>query len=357
MKILFTCLLLPVCLLTFSQQDTIVITDYTKILVEIDNDGDISPIASLDIEKAGFFINAKPQGQIRICHPDLFVWVNGRLFDKISGCKIYDPDSLLGGSKMDTLYLSLSSKSSLDQLVCELIIYEELLVVKEEVSAPRNSRSILSEFVIISLIFLLILLGVIVSSQSSRVSYMASKTFTFKISAYEFVNTNFYSGSSMYLLSFFSVALAFLGIYLSNLLGLGWVEQKSIFGLLWIWLQFSVVIFLIIIMKWIVVSLIAKLFYFKGLKNFQLFDFLNFNLVLLIPVLGFIALDFVLNNEYSSWVSSGFVIVFPIILILFVLWFTLKFVNNSPRKKLVIISYLCATEIIPATILLGWFFK
>ncbi|WP_436514821.1 DUF4271 domain-containing protein [Ekhidna sp. To15] len=342
------------------QQDTIVVTDYTKIMVGTDQKGEVFPVTSLDeIKQAGFFINGVPNGIMRICSSeDLFIWINGKLIDVIDDCNFYAPQTFFQFAESDTIYVSFSTKNSLAELKCELVIFEDLLVIRDQVSHPREVRDTFNEFVIIALLLLLSFLGVIVSTFPSRVSYLVEKSFTLKASAYEFVNTSFFTGASIYVLIFYSLALAFTGVYLDSLLSYGLFEKpESLTGFFISWIQIASIIFLLFHLKWLVISVVAGLFRFRDLKNYQLFDFLNFNLVLLIPFLLFLVLDFILNDSSQSWITQGYMILFPIMLILFVLWFTLKFVNNSPRKKLSIISYLCATEIIPVIILLGWFFK
>jgi hypothetical protein len=360
MKAVITVVLFTIFQTAFSQQDTITVIDYTKVLVRADSDGNVEPITSLEgVGQAGFFMNGVPKGQVRICHPDkLFVWINGRLLTTIEECEFIDPARLFRDVQSDTIYVSLSTKNSLEDLTCDLVIFEELTVIKDQIAEPRQIRSVFVEFAIIALIILLIVIGVIISNYASRVSYLFEKTFTFKVSAYEFVNTGFFSGASMYLLVFYALALSFSGLYLNSLLELNFFENSvALVGYLIQWVRLAVIVFSLFIFKWIMVSLVSQLFKFRGLRNFQLFDFVNFNFVLLLPILIFLVTDFIFNTESQSWISSGFLILFPIIIILFVVWFTLKFVNNSPRKKLVIISYLCATEIIPLIILLGWFYK
>lgn len=351
----FSYILLAAC-----QQDTIIVTDYTKVMVGTDQQGELFPVTSLEeINQAGFFINEVPEGTLRICTSDeLFVWANGKLIDVVQSCSYYKPSEFFQVTNSDTVFISFSSNGTLADLKCDLVIFENLLVIKDQISVPREIRSEFKEFAIIALLILLSLLGIIISTFPSRVSYLVEKSFTLKASAYEFVNTGFYTGASMYVLSFYALALAFVGIYLDSLLSYGLFDSSETFNeYLLNWLKIAAGIFLLFLLKWIVISIVAGLFRFRDLKNYQMFDFLNFNLVLLIPTLLFVVLDFVINDFSQTWISSGFMKLFPLMLILFVLWFTLKFVNNSPRKKLSIISYLCATEIIPVIILLGWFFK
>ena len=360
MKQLFYLIFLSFSLHLLGQQDTIVVTDYTKVMVSTNDNGEIIPVTSLnDIGKAGFFITKPPEGQLRICHPqDLFVWVDGRLLDNFSNCNLYNPEELFDLSKSDTIFISFSSKSNLSGLSCDLVIFEKLLVIKEEASRPRDIGSSFEDFSITTILILVFFLGFLVSSYPNRIAYIKERSFTFKVSAYEFVNTGFFSPPSINLLAFYSLSMGFVAIYLDILLDINWFnDSENFLGLNWNWIKTSLFIFLIFMMKWVLVSLVAQLFKFNALKNFQMFDFLNFNVVILIFLLLFLLVDFIFNVTFNSWVSNGVLFVFPIGIILFVLWFTLKFVNNSPRKKLVIISYLCATEIIPVIILLGFFYK
>lgn len=360
MKILVTIASLFFSMLVFAQQDTIVVVDYTKIMIATDSDGEVYPITSLDDEQqAGFFLNEKPEGTVRVCHPEkLFMWIDGQLFDTFRGCRFYNPEELFQKKRSDTIYISFSTRHSLSKLECQLVIFEELHVIREEVALSREVRDTFNEFVIISLLLILGFLGVIISNHPGRISYLIEKTFTFKSSAYEFINTAFFSAPSMYLLSFFSLSLAFTGLYLdvllnNNLFGI----PETTEGFLWQWIQLAGGVFMLFIIKWFVISVVAQLFKFRGLKNFQLFDFLNFNTFLLTPILFFIVVDFVIHQPADSWIGPGIFVFFPVFIVLFVIWFTFKFVNNSPRRKLMIISYLCATEIIPVILLIGWFYK
>lgn len=360
MKIFFFVLGISYFSWAFAQQDTIVVTDYSKVMIGTDEKGKMYPITSLEeVQQAGFFVNGKPIGTMRICSSEeLFIWIDGKLLDIIHRCSFFDPNDFFKKAESDTIFVSFSSENSLADLRCELVVFEELLVIKDQVSISRNIRSVFEEFVIIALLLLLMLLGVVVSSYPSRIAYLVEKSFTLKASAYEFVNTGFFTGVTMYILGFYSLGLAFTGLYLDALLQYGlFGMSNTLSDFLWNWLQIAAGIFMLFIIKWIMISIIAGLFRFRDLKNFQLFDFLNFNLVLLVPTLLFLVVDFILNDSSQTWISTNFMMLFPTMLILFVVWFTLKFVNNSPRKKLSIISYLCATEIIPVIVLLGWFFK
>ena len=358
-------LLLVICFsptfFAYAQQDTIVVTDYTSVLVATDPEGALYPVTSLDENKlAGFFLSEPLEGVFRICTADeLFIWTNGKLLGIIeNGCDFYQPQDFLSSTLSDTVFVAFSSEFSLSTLSCDLVIFEELQVIEEEVLLSRNVRSGLSEFVILAILVLLLLFGIIASAFPSRISYLLEKSFTLKASAYEFVNTSFFSAASMNLLILYALTLAFVGVYSDSILSSGlFREANTILEFVASWFRISSIVFALLIIKWIIIAMIASLFRLRDLRNYQLFDFLNFNLVLLIPILFILIFDFIMNSVSNTWISKDFILLFPVMMILFVLWFSLKFVNNSTRKKLSIISYLCATEIIPVIILLGWFFK
>ncbi len=353
-------ILLLISMQLVAQQDTIVVTDYTKVMVSTSDDGEIIPVTSLsEVEKAGFFIVRPPSGQIKICHPqEVFVWVDGRLLDDFSNCNLYSPEELFNLSQSDTIFVSFSSKHKLVGLSCDLVIFEKLLVIKEEISRPRNMTDSFRDFSLTTIPTLIFFLGFILSSHPNRIAYIREKTLTLKVSAYEFVNTGFFSPSSINLLAFYSLTMGFTVIYLNGLLNISSVNNMDDFlNLNWSWIKASIFIFIIFMVKWVLVSIVAQLFKFHSVKNFQMFDFLNFNVIILALLMIFLLIDFIFNVPFNSWVSNEVLLVFPIGIILFVVWFTLKFVNSFPRKKLVIISYLCATEIIPVIIFLGLFYK
>ena len=340
--------------------DTITLVDYTQVLIKSGEGDRVQPITALDKTKhAGFFLYGQPDGVIRVCaEHETFLWVDGRLDQVIDGCYYLHPAQLFQQKKLDTVYLALSSRESLEGLICDLVIYEELRIVKEEVAISRSVRDYFREFAACIFLILLIVIGYIYSTYPGRINYIMAKTFSIKKSSYEFINTAFFSASSFYLLIFFSAMSAFVLIYLNSILEIQFFFNPEQFGEYWLtWLQLSGGICLIILMKWLLVSIVSRLFKFRGWDEFQLFDFLNFSTLIMLVATVIVALDFIFFNQRDPLIGSSLMLIFPISFLLFIFWFTFKFVSNSPRKKLVIFSYLCATEIIPVVLLTGLFFK
>lgn len=345
----------------FAQKDTVVINDYTKVMITTKegSEEEIVPVTDFEeLAQAGFFLHNYPEGAIRICNEgEIYVWINGKLIESVNGCELFDPKRFYQPSQVDTVFISFTPKKSFEQFKCQLVSFEDQEVMKSNVSMVRNVRNSLSEFVIIVFIILLIIFGIMVGYHSSRVKYIIEKTFTFKTNAYEFINTAIASSSSLISVCLLSLVLGFLGIYTEELYWKNSDIPINLFILLVSWLKLSTLVFMIFLLKAVFIGVIANLFEFKGLRNFQMFDFVNFNLFFFIPVSVIVFLEFTFSPTIGAWMPNNFPLVFSIVLIMFLIWFALKFVNHDPRRKLIIISYLCATEIMPAIFLLGWFLK
>ncbi len=347
--------------LLFAQTDTIVVNDYTKVMVSTEiRKGEVTPVTSLEgLSQAGFFIHTFPQGTIKLCNDgETYVWLNGKLIKKINGCDFFSPKLFYSEASVDTVFISFTTTNTFSNFECSLVRFEKLQIIQDEVLIVREARNSFSEFTIIALVIILGVLGLLIGLHPARVSYIIEKSFTFKTNTYEFINTNFISSPSLISSSLLALTLGFLSVYLNELLQLRLLESsQSTVEFLMAWIQFSLVVFFTLSVKRILIDLMSRLFYFKELKNYQLFDFINFNIFFFSIITFLVVLDFVYFPSAKSLLSNNILIVFPAVLIMFLVWFSLKFVNHSPRKKLIIISYLCATEIIPAVFLLSWFFK
>lgn len=360
MKFLVTICYTLVVTIGSAQVDTVVVKDYAKVLITTDNSGAIIPVTELGVVKqAGFFLNGMPEGKIRICNDDeLSVWTDGKLLRTLSECEFIDPKLLFQFSKKDTIYMSFSAASKFENFRCELVIFEEYQLLRDESSKPRNTRSAFQEFNIIALIILLCSFAIFTSSFPSRLTYFLSKTFSLKASAYQFTNTSFFYRANVYMAFIVCMTIAYEIIYIDQKIDLAFVTSPVDLGeFLLLWSTITAWIFSFYFVKRFLVQIVAGLFNMRKLRDWQLFDLVNFMgyfvLVLFIVVLW----DFILKSSGDSWISSYFSSYFIFVLLLFEIWFIAKFVTNSSYQKLLIISYLCATELIPAIFIMVWFFK
>ena len=113
------------------------------------------------------------------------------------------------------------------------------------------------------------------------------------------------------------------------------------------WLVSSIIIFLLIILKYFLVGTFSTLFVLGEYRNIQFFNSLRFGLA--VSMLGFIVLVFsYLTFKSEDLAVYTFVLnAMVILLVLRVLILFLKLSNYSKYKIFHLIFYLCATEIIP----------
>ncbi len=344
--------------LGYGQQDTLVLEDYVKILVSTDTEGKVTALTSLSNEKeVGFFLDkADRDGKIRICNnEELMGWVNGRLVFSIDGCDLFDPSYFFDFSLSDTVFVSFST-SKFENFRCERVVLGEFVLVKEEGPEPRVVRDYFREFNIIAIATLIFSLALFAVKHPARLSFFINKTYSLKASSYQFINTNFFGSPNLIMMVILSFSIAFELIYIGYYSDSFQYERK-LGGFIVNWFVVSIWIMSFFLIKRVLIHLVANLFKMRRLRDWQLFDLVNFtgyfSLILFIIILW----DFIIKSPNDSWINSYFSAYFLIVLILFELWFVLKFVTNSSYRKLLIISYLCATEVIPSIFFIEWFFK
>ncbi len=341
------------------QADTIVVRDYTSIFITTDQNGSTRPVTDYSkINKAGFFLNEVPNGTLKICNDqELFAWVDGRLILNTSGCVFIDPEELFKHSDSDSIFFSFNASPRFENFRCELVIFENLKVVTEEVSKSRQVRNSFHEFCIIVILVLLLGLGLFAGAFQSRLNFFISRTFSLKASAYQFTNTNFFGRANVAMIVLICLTASFEIIYVDQKINSEFLKPLSLAGYTRWWLTISTWLCAFFLGKRLLTQMISRLFQMAKLRDWQLFDLVNFSGYFVLILFIIILWDFILKTQGSSWINSYFSYYFISVLLLFAIWFIIKFVINSTYQKLLIISYLCATEIIPSVLLMVWFLK
>ena len=335
------------------------VKDYTGIFITTSESGNTAPVTDYStIDKAGFFLNEVPEGTLRICNDqELFAWVDGRLVLSTTGCIFIDPKILFERATSDSIYFSFSASPKFENFKCELVIFEDLQVLTDEVSRPRQVRDPFQEFCIIVLLILLLGLGLFASTFPGRLNFFISRTFSLKSSAYQFTNTSFFGRANIAMILLVCLTAAFEIIYIDQKIDAEFAKPLSLGGFSLWWLTITMWLCLFFLGKRILTQAISRLFQMPKLRDWQLFDLVNFSGYFVLVLFIIILWDFILKSQTSTWVNSYFSYYFIGVLLLFALWFIIKFVINSSYQKLLIISYLCATEIIPSILLMVWFLK
>lgn len=349
---------LLMCFMVVGQQDMVILKDYSKILMSTKR-GKIQPIADItSVQQAGFFLNALPVGNIRVCNDSkIIIWVNGRLVKTQKGCKLIDPVTLFKYAETDTIYVSFSV-DSFENFKCELVGLEAYQLVRSDEPTPRKVRNIFREFNIIAIAILFFCLALFSHSFPARFNYFIYRTYTLNTNSYQMIHAVFFGKANLAMMLLVSLFIAFELVYINHQTdSLLFSSARQLAGFFATWTVLTFWILMFFFAKQMLIQFVAGFFKMKRLKNWQLLDLVNFfGYFALLPFIV-IFWDFVINISMKDWIGSYFVYYFLISLLLFELWVIVKFIMNSSRKKFLMISYLCATEIVPTMFFVGWLFE
>lgn len=359
MRFLVTIILVSWTQLLTAQIDTIVVRDYASIIITTDEAGKTRPVTNYsNTDKAGFFLNEIPQGILRICNDqELYAWVDGRLILTIKGCVYIEPEDLFENTTKDSIYVSFNALPKFENFKCELVVFDEFQVHKDDITKARQVRNSFEEFCLVVIVLLLTGLGLFSAKFQGRLNFFVTRTFSLKASAYQFTNTSFFSRANIFMILLVCMTASFEIIYIDQKLNANILQPMSLSEYVIRWLTITLWLSGFFFAKRLITQAVSRLFQMPRLRDWQLFDLVNFSGYFVLLLFIIILWDFIIKGQGESWVNLYFSYYFIIVLLLFALWFIIKFVINSSYRKLLIISYLCATEIIPSILIMVWFLK
>ncbi|MEM6641744.1 MAG: DUF4271 domain-containing protein [Bacteroidota bacterium] len=331
--------------------------DLTLALIHTNDQGVSMPVTDLSQHKwAGFFLQAQSTMDLVICHKEPWsVWIDGRRFrgseDKCDTLYWKDLSSLL---IKDQTFLSLYSEGGLQGLSIRSATkkkQEKLAVLPK----PRVEDH-LQDFVIVGGLLLMLLFGVVIYGHPNRMNYLKNYAFSLKANTYEVADFRLFSTVGLDYSFVICTLVSFLWIYLKySFFSSG--TDSGLFSVVVQWLFVLAVCFLFLLSKWLLSWAISRMYAWKRVFEYQVFDFINFIFLLGGATSVLLFLDYLMNLGFRNWAMNNSMLLVLSVLGGSSLFVSIKFLRNSTRNKLLIISYLCATEILPTIVAVGWFFK
>lgn len=342
----------------FGQMDTLIVTDFSKEMWIVDKSGKALPAFDIEKEKSvGLFLTDTPQRTFRICNNGpISIWIDGKFFKEIDGCQYLSGEEIFANYTRDTLFVNFFALHTFSKFAFEEIKYQKTAVTSETTERPRAESQGFNDFIVIVFLTLILITAFFRRRYPLRFDHIFKGVFTFKRSIYDVINTQFLGGASLFSVLLLSLQGGFVWIYAMNQADLPNQLAATYSNIFYDWFRISAIIFFLVVAKWLMLALFARLFGFRKNHDFQLFDFLNFLTFFLSLIVTILMAGFIIDTSLFMWVVN-FEILFSGLLAAFVLWYGIKLVTTIPHQKLLIISYLCATEIIPTIFLMGWFFK
>lgn len=130
-------------------------------------------------------------------------------------------------------------------------------------------------------------------------------------------------------------------------------RPKNLADGLWKWVQTSLILFLWIVVKLIVIHYFTKLYRISNFLNTHFFNYMRLSFVLfgvgIVALISSHYVFFIIEPSHYSFLLGMFYILMGVnILIIY-----LKLINTVSSKKIHLFSYLCGTELVPFGIILS----
>lgn len=326
----------------YASTDTVFVQDLRYSWVE-SNQGVPTPVNSpSSVRLISFAVPEDGGDLVRVCCDEpVDIWVNLRLISSGKAkCQVFSIDSLSSHFRSDSLVFQISSSFGLSELSTTLLLVEE---DSEEDLTILSRNKDFRNFFVIGLTLLVMVLSVARITFPQRFSRIYLNPFKAGGSTIEDYYDGFWDQGNMAFLLWLSLSLSFL--LTCSFPGV----NDQIFGeIIQTWLIIWVWVLVFMAFRIIVVSVVSRTFKLSAMAGIQNHDFFNYLFWLMLVVF----MGVFLGVTSFSWLGlfSGQTLIKLIIFFLLLYQFLsyLKFGSLIPRQKILIISYLCGTEMMPA---------
>lgn len=315
-------------------------------LVTIDSKGRVSiTLSPQDHNLLGLFFYKDPQiiGIEVSAANDFSVWKNGVLWSSDSNYHLFTANNLL--TEQDTVFLAFHSRTKFEDFHCQYLMrFEELNNSFENSVSLRSSLVSKNSFILFTLVFILLIGTYKFVSSASLLEYFR-KIFFKRIRVYSGFDDARITLPELAITSL-SVGISIWHIKGNHQLIIGYEFSDQVRDVL----LYSVYVLIFLAGKFFLVRIISKL---NGLEKFEVIQFIDFTkyylmLSLFLNTALFSIFWFGDLREYS--ISKTWEYFYPVTYLIFILYYFFKLSSVLPRKKLLLISYLCTTEILGAFI-------
>jgi len=287
------------------------------------------------------------------CKQDWSLFVNGVILGSYNTAKIFNIDSLHLKSQTSNLLIGIYKRGINPGILLTSIVSQT--DPNTSIQDVKKPDTFFRDFVVIALLILLILFIVVTQLTKLNQSYFSVKRL---FSSLDIDDTQQYtkviSGSNILLFIFISILLSlYLTIifhFTTNRFDVAWVFNSTTF---WEaveqWMKLTLILFLAFILKILLVFIMSRIFDLKELLGFQIFNWVRIMLVAF-GILSICLITFFLSRGVGNAVYPSF---FWAITFVLIIWLIILFTRVARRldyPMFHIISYLCATEIIPLLI-------
>ncbi|MFT6866512.1 MAG: hypothetical protein ACJA08_001343 [Cyclobacteriaceae bacterium] len=340
-----------------SQNDTVLIENLRYGWIQIIED-EVRPVSDPSTTSLLVFSVVDTEGDLlKICNDEpVDIWVNLKMVqNNISRCFIINLDSLKRALQSDSLVFQVAATDGMSNLSTEIF---KLEAGNKSILLFANRGNIsFNNFYLIGFVFLLLLFALLRRKFPERFNRIFLNPFKIRGSTLDDYYTDFLRPDSIFFILCFAGLAAFNLKYLDFSNYANSFESTSFWEFLSDWGVKILYIISFVLIKYFVGHFFSNLFQFKSIGNIHNQDFLYLMTWVLIAVFFISVLDFSLTlftGLFISWFTLYFVIG---VILVFQLGIYMKLDKILSGNKMLIISYLCATEFLPGFILVYMLLK
>jgi hypothetical protein len=287
---------------------------------------------------------------------NMTVFINGSLASNFSaGSRSWSLDSL---AKIYSASLSIAfyRESSSARIKAKIVTYNSVRPVSTD--PVKRSSGYFTDFSIIAATLLLICFTLLVRANSRLTLdyFNFIKLFSLQERDENLLGTKISASFNLLVYTFICFLLAYLLLVINFYSGHQWslirrYESITVFGALIDWLDLSILLSAILLIKLIVVYSFSTLFDFGDMLTVQFFNFIR--LIFLISIITILFLVIYLVFEIDS--EGSYITLFYFLVGGLVLWIPivfLKLLGRASYGMFHLFSYLCPSEIFPVLVLI-----
>ena len=350
MKPFFFFLSLSISLTAFSKTDTVLVEDLRYSWLSMEENEARPIINPEEVKLLSFTLRNITDEMLMICNDKPFdLWIDLKLQKTaISGCITTDLASIKSGS--DLINVQIRSESGVDHLSTGLYRLKANPKTQLDFLSLKN-RAFVSFYVVL-MTLLLFFTAVFRRFFSQRFSRIFLNPFKHRGNSTEDYYSHFFDLANLVAVAYTSLLISFCMQYFQYKANIGLTESFSTWDFLWQSLITTVGIIMFFIFKQLLGAIISHIFGFRSINNFHNQDFINFFTWVFYLILFLTLVDYSLAY-HAVFISDKIPsVIIAVAIIIFQCGIYLKLERYIPHNKIMIFSYLCATEFIPGFILI-----
>lgn len=366
MRVLFLFLSLNflVSFTSVAQSDTLLTQDLRETWRMKTGDGIVPLVDLADFQGNMLFftvdLSLHPGELLRIASKeDISIFHNDQLVGIVHGVRWLSVDSLQQVHGKGVTYTLYNSNLFPGTIETAMFTPQGVQPLVDPISIEGRGTGVFRDVWIFTFFFIVAYLAVLyfLYPRSVREFFWITRAISFreldenliKTRPLSLVNITFYA-----LLAFLAAwVIGILLILSQNPLASTYFDFNGFWMGVWVWFRFAVVIFILLLAKFILIWVLKELFKISAFINSHYYNYIRLGLLfyVLIAVIVFVSYFTLFKTSPEYYQSVGIVLLSTLILRVVILFF--KLMNSSSYSVLHLFSYLCGTELIPLLLIVS----